>query len=257
MKKNMENQTNNRRSFIKKAALGSLMAVSIPEIISAATSSSSVKKASLEKENIILFQGDSITDAGRNKEDNSFNNPRALGSGYAMLAAAALLEKYAALSLKIYNKGISGNKVFQLAERWDKDCLDIKPDVLSILIGVNDIWHKLNGQYNGTVETYRKDYIALLERTKKALPDVKLIICEPYAVKGVKAVDDKWYPEFFDYQKAAKDIAAQFGATFIPFQKIYDEAQKQAPGSYWTPDGVHASFAGAQLMAKAWVNVVK
>ena len=253
----MENHYNSRRSFIRKAALGSLMAVSIPEIVNASMSSAGAKKITIEKNNVILFQGDSITDAGRNKEDNSFNNPRALGTGYAMLAAAALLEKYADQNLKIYNKGISGNKVFQLAERWDKDCLDIKPDVLSILIGVNDIWHKLNGQYNGTVEVYKKDYVALLERTKKALPNVKLIICEPYAVKDVKAVDDKWYPEFFDYQKAAREIADQFGAVFIPFQKIYDEAQKRAQGSYWTGDGVHASFAGAQLMAKAWVSAVK
>jgi lysophospholipase L1-like esterase len=253
----MENHYNSRRSFIRKAALGSLMAVSIPEIVNASMSSAGAKKITIEKNNVILFQGDSITDAGRNKEDNSFNNPRALGTGYAMLAAAALLEKYAEQNLKIYNKGISGNKVFQLAERWDKDCFDIKPDVLSILIGVNDIWHKLNGQYNGTVEVYKKDYVALLERTKKALPNVKLIICEPYAVKGVKAVDDKWYPEFFDYQKAAREIADQFGAVFIPFQKIYDEAQKKAQGSYWTGDGVHASFAGAQLMAKAWVSAVK
>lgn len=253
----MENHYNSRRSFIRKAALGSLMAVSIPEIVNASMSSAGAKKITIEKNNVILFQGDSITDAGRNKEDNSFNNPRALGTGYAMLAAAALLEKYAEQNLKIYNKGISGNKVFQLAERWDKDCLDIKPDVLSILIGVNDIWHKLNGQYNGTVEVYKKDYAALLERTKKALPNVKLIICEPYAVKGVKAVDDKWYPEFFDYQKAAREIADQFGAVFIPLQKIYDEAQKRAQGSYWTGDGVHASFAGAQLMAKAWVSAVK
>lgn len=248
-------QNNSRRSFIKKAALGSLATIGLPEIVSAAMPSP--KKTSLSKGNVILFQGDSITDAGRNKEDNSANNPRALGTGYAMLASAALLEKFAPLDLKIYNKGISGNKVFQLAERWDKDCLDIKPDVLSILIGVNDIWHKLNGQYNGTVDIYRKDYIALLERTKKALPNVKLIICEPYAVKGVKAVDDRWYPEFYDYQKAAKDIAQQFGAIFIPFQKVYDEAQKRAPGSYWTPDGVHASFAGAQLMAKGWLEALK
>ena len=250
----MENFDNTRRGFLKKAAMGSLMAVSIPGIVSAAAPP---KKAILAKGNTILFQGDSITDAGRNKEDNSYNNPKALGSGYAMLAGAALLEKYPSLGLKVYNKGISGNKVFQLAERWDKDCLDLKPDVLSILIGVNDIWHKLNGQYDGTVEVYRKDYIALLERTKKALPGVKLIICEPYAVKGVKAVDDKWYPEFYDYQKAAKDVAEQFGAIFIPFQKVYDEAQKHAPGSYWTPDGVHASFAGAQLMAQAWLSAVK
>ncbi len=253
----MENQNNNRRNFIKKAALGGLMAVSIPEILTASMSSSGVKKNSLMKNNVILFQGDSITDAGRNKEDNSYNNAKVLGSGYPMLAGAALLEKYAALNLKVYNKGISGNKVYQLAERWDNDCLNIKPDILSILIGVNDIWHKLNGQYNGTVDIYRKDYIALLERTKKVLPNIKLIICEPFAVRGVKAVDDKWYPEFYDYQKAAREIAAQFGATFVPYQKIYDEAQKQAPGAYWTPDGVHPTLAGAQLMAAAWLNAVK
>ena len=251
----MTNRTDSRRDFLKKAAAGSLLLAGIPEIVTAAMPPA--KKLTVAKGNIILFQGDSITDAGRNKEDNSYNNPRTLGSGYAMLAAAAMLEKYAAQDLKIYNKGISGNKVYQLAERWDKDCLEIKPDILSILIGVNDIWHKLDGKYNGTVEIYRKDYIALLERTRKALPNVRLIICEPYAVKGVKAVDDKWYPEFFDYQKVAKDIADQFNAVFIPFQKIYDEAQKRAPGAYWTNDGVHASFAGAQLMAKAWLEAIK
>jgi lysophospholipase L1-like esterase len=216
-----------------------------------------VKKNTLNKDNIILFQGDSITDAGRDRENNSFNNPQALGSGYAMLAGAELLEKHAALDLKVYNKGISGNKVYQLAERWDKDCLEIKPDILSILIGVNDLWHKLDGHYNGTIDIYKNDFIALIERTKKTLPDVKLIICEPFAVKGVKAVDDKWYPEFYGYQDAARGIAKQFNATFVPYQKIYDEAQKQAPGVYWTPDGVHPTLAGAQLMAHAWLAAVK
>ncbi len=253
----MDNQNNSRRNFIRKAALGGLMAVSIPEILSAAMAHSAPKKQSLIKDNIILFQGDSITDSGRNREDNSYNNARALGSGYPMLAGAELLEKHASLNLKLFNKGISGNKVYQLAERWDADCLNLKPDILSILIGVNDIWHKLNGQYNGTVEIYRNDYIALLERTRKALPNVKLIICEPFAVPEVKAVDDKWYPEFYGYQKAARDIAVQFGATFIPYQKIYDKAQKQAPGSYWTGDGVHPTLAGAQLMAQAWLHGVK
>ena len=253
----MENQNNNRRSFIKKAAIGGLMAISIPEILSAAAVRKGTKKEILKKENIILFQGDSITDAGRDKSDNSYNNPGALGSGFALLAGAKLLEKYASLDLKIYNKGISGNKVFQLAERWDKDCLEIKPDILSILIGVNDIWHMLDGNYNGTLEIYKNDYIALLERTKKALPGVKLIICEPFAVRDVKAVDDKWYPEFYYYQKAAHEIATQFDAIFVPFQRIYDEAQKQAPGVYWTGDGVHPTLAGAQLMAQAWLKAIK
>jgi len=233
------------------------MAASIPEILSASMPPAGVKKNELLKDDVILFQGDSITDSGRIREDMSYNNSRVLGNGYPLLAAASLLEKYASLNLKIYNKGISGNKVFQLAERWDKDCLEIKPDILSILIGVNDIWHKLNGQYNGTVEIYRSDYIALLERTKKTLPEVKLIICEPFAVPGVKAVDEKWYPEFYGYQKAAKEIAEKFGAVFIPYQRIFDEAIKQAPGVYWTGDGVHPTLAGAQLMAKAWLAVVK
>lgn len=250
----------NRRNFIKRAALGGIMAVSIPEIVMASGLASSSKKAILASNNIVLFQGDSITDSGRDKSENSvnsFNNPRALGSGYALLAGAALLEKYSPLNLKVYNKGISGNKVFQLADRWDKDCLEIKPDVLSILIGVNDIWHKLDGKYDGTVEIYKHDYIALLERTKMALPNVKLVVCEPFAVPGVKAVDDKWYPEFYGYQKAALDVANQFNAIFIPYQKVFDEAQKHAPGSYWTGDGVHPSLAGAQLMAQAWLAVVK
>ena len=252
----MENN-NSRRSFLKKAALGTLAAVSIPEIISATVPKKKKAKTVLLNGQTILFQGDSITDAGRNREETGFNNPRALGTGYAMLTAAQILEKYAGLNLKIYNKGISGNKVYQLAERWDADCLDIKPDILSILIGVNDMWHTLNGNYSGSVDIYRKDLTALLERTVKALPNVKLIICEPFAVPGVKAVDEKWYPEFFEYQKAARAIASQFGASFIPYQKIYDEAQKKAPGSYWTPDGVHASLAGAQLMAEAWIGVCK
>ncbi|MFH0841171.1 MAG: SGNH/GDSL hydrolase family protein [Bacteroidota bacterium] len=247
----------NRRNFLRKAAFGSLAAISIPEIISATAPALGVKNLQLFKDQIILFQGDSITDAGRNKEDMNFNTARHLGSGYAFLAAASLLRKYSSLSLKIYNKGISGNKVYQLAERWDAECLQIKPDVLSILIGVNDIWHKLNGRYDGTVEIYKRDYIALLERTRKALPDVKLIICEPFAVSGVKAVDEKWYPEFNEYRKAAMDIAAQSGAVFIPFQSIFDEAGKYAPGSYWTGDGVHPSLAGAQLMAEAWLSAIK
>jgi lysophospholipase L1-like esterase len=253
----MDSSNNSRRSFIKKAALGTVAAIGIPEILSAAMPKEKIRTIKLLKDQVILFQGDSITDSGRNKEDIAFNTARNLGSGYPMLAGAALLNKYEALNLKIYNKGISGNKVYQLAERWDKDCLELKPDVLSILIGVNDIWHKLNGEYNGTIDIYRNDYIALLERTIKALPNVKLIICEPFAVKGVKAVDDRWYPEFYGYQKAAKDIAKQFKATFIPFQNVYDEAQKRAPGSYWTGDGVHPTLAGAQLMSKAWMKAIE
>jgi len=124
-------------------------------------------------------------------------------------------------------------------------------------VGVNDFWHTLTNGYKGTIKTYQDDYKALLDRTKQKLPELKLIIGEPYAVIGVKAVDEKWYPAFNDYRHAAREIADSFGAAFIPYQDIYDKAQKSAPGSYWTADGVHPTLAGARLMAQAWLETVK
>ena len=248
----------NRRKFIRNASLAGISIMGIPGIVHAAMPSTKAATAiRLSAGDKILFQGDSITDAGRNKENHGYNNPSVLGGGYAFLAAAELLYEHADKNLQIYNKGISGNKVYQLAERWDQECLDIQPNVLSILIGVNDYWHKHNGNYDGTAEVYKKDLVALLERTKQQLPNIKLVICEPFAVKGVKAVDDSWYPEFDTYRAAAREIASANKAVFVPFQKVFDEAEKTAPGSYWTTDGVHPSLAGAQLMAHAWLKAVK
>ncbi len=246
-----------RRNFIKNAAIGTVAGLSIPDIVSASVFPAKGKKVTLEKDNVILFQGDSITDWGREKENNNPNDFSALGHGYPLLATCKLLKDHPDKNLQIYNKGISGNKVFQLADRWDADCLNLKPNVLSILIGVNDFWHTLTNGYTGTIEVYRNDYKKLLERTKQALPDVKLIIGEPFAVKGVKAVDEKWYPAFDAYRQAARDMADQFGAIFIPYQSIFDKAVESAPGSYWTNDGVHPSPAGAELMATACLKTMK
>jgi lysophospholipase L1-like esterase len=201
----------------------------------------------------ILFQGDSITDFGRDKSNAAPNNQPALGTGYAWLAGVELLVDHPASKLSVFNRGISGNKVFQLAERWQADCLDLKPDVLSILIGVNDIWHTLTGKYQGTVAIYERDYRALLERTKKALPKVKLVICEPFVLR-CGSVTDKWFPEFDAYRAAAKRVAESFHATFIPFQTMFDEAIKYAPPAHWAADGVHPTSAGASLMAQIWLR---
>jgi len=253
-----ENKSNSRRSFLRNSSLATVAGLSIPSLITSAFAAEPMrKKISLQKGDVILFQGDSITDAGRKKDDAGVNAASALGSGYAMLAASDLLYKYADKGLKIYNRGISGNKVYQLADRWQKDCLDLKPNVLSILVGVNDFWHTLVNGYKGTIQTYRDDFTALLNKTKQSLPDVKLIIGEPYAVSGIKAVDEKWYPAFNDYRTAAKEIAGKFDAAFIPYQSIYDKAQQSAPGVYWTGDGVHPTLAGAHLMAHAWMEAVK
>ncbi|SMD00594.1 SGNH/GDSL hydrolase family protein [Pedobacter africanus] len=245
-----------RRGFIKTISVGGLLSLMNPALLSAAPAEKR-KKITLSENDIILFQGDSITDAGRSRDNHDFNNTSALGRGYAFLAASQILNKHASKNLKIYNRGISGNKVFQLAERWDQDCFELKPNVLSLLIGVNDYWHKHNGKYAGTTKIYRDDLRKLLERTREKLPDIKLIIAEPFAVNKVSAVDDTWYPEFNDYRLAAEEIAKEFNAVWIPLQKIFDEAQKKAPGKYWTGDGVHPSIAGAQLMADAWLDVME
>jgi lysophospholipase L1-like esterase len=250
------NINSNRRNFIKNTSIATIATLSLPQIVSAAFATVNIKKISLNKNDVILFQGDSITDWGRDHAKSTPNDTGSLGSGYVILAAGQLLLKYPGLNLKIYNKGVSGNKVYQLAERWDTDCIALKPNVLSIHIGVNDYWHTLTNGYTGTIETYITDYHKLLDRTKQALPDVKLVICEPFALKGVKAVDDKWYPTFDLFRKAARDIADEYNAAFVPYQAVFDKALELAPAPYWNLDGVHPSIAGEALMARAWMEVV-
>ena len=250
----MTNNQNNRRDFLKLAAVAGVASLSPFELLAGTAPQ---KKITLNSGDVILFQGDSITDSGRKREQPEVNYPYSLGSGYALLAAAEILRKNPGKNIEIHNRGISGNKVYQLAERWDADCLQIKPNILSILIGVNDFWHAVDGRYDGTLATYSKDFRALLTRTKDALPDVKLIIGEPFGVIGIKSVTEKWYPAFNEYRLASKEIAAQFNAEFIPYQTVFDKAQKEAPGVYWTKDGVHPTLAGCQLMANAWLEKIK
>jgi lysophospholipase L1-like esterase len=245
---------NTRRAFLKKTVIAGAAIGLSDSIITQAMQVAQPSKITLADGDIILFQGDSITDAGRNRTALTPNTSSMMGGGYAILAAGMLLHRYAEKKLTVYNKGISGDKVFQLADRWDVDCIKLKPNVLSILVGVNDYWHTRNRNYSGTAKLYEQDYRALLERTKKALPDVRLIIGEPYVVNGVKSVDDSWLSDFENYRAAARKLAAEFGAVFIPYQQVYDDAQKRATGAYWTSDGVHASLAGAQLMAEAWMQ---
>ena len=205
---------------------------------------------------VVLFQGDSITAAGRSREHaGEANSQPALGSGYAWLAAGGLLVDRPEDALGVFNRGVSGNKVYQLAERWEQDCLALKPDVLSILIGVNDIWHARGGDYDGTVEIYERDYDALLERTRSALPEVELVICEPFVLR-CGAVDDSWFPEFDAYRAAARRVAEKHAATWAGFQAMFEEAIRYAPPEHWAGDGVHPSSAGAALMAQTWLRAV-
>jgi len=243
----MESST--RRNFIKAGGLGFAGILSSQVLGKPAA----INKLEAPENLTILFQGDSITDAGRDKSRYYANDAAGMGGGYVFQIVSSLLGQNPDKKWRYYNRGISGNKVYQLANRWEDDCMQLKPDVLSILIGVNDFWHSL-GDYKGTAEVFEKDLRKLLDRTLNKFPDLKLIIGEPFAVKGGRAIDERWYPDFPKYQKAAAGIAKDYTTSFIPFQKIFDDGLKVAPASYWCPDGVHPSMAGSFLMKEAWIK---
>jgi lysophospholipase L1-like esterase len=242
-----------RRNFFKAAAAGgaSFLMPDMGDVLPAMK-----KKIKLEKNDIIVFQGDSITDGGRDKEETIPNFSPSLGNGYCLLASANLLNREARKNLRIFNRGVNGDKVYQLSERWRTDCLNLRPTILSIHVGVNDYWHTLKKGYNGTVETYERDYRVLLRQTRSALPGVKLILCEPFAIAGVMAVNKTWFPAFDGYRGVVRKLADEFDTAFIPFHTIFSEALKHAPGNYWTVDGVHPSLPGSSLMAQAWLEVI-
>ena len=245
-----------RRNFFRNAGIGTAAIAGLPLLASSCSGPGSDRKINnyFSSGDVVLFQGDSITDAGRNKEQEFANHGGSFGGGYAFLAASWLQEKLAEKELTIYNRGISGNKVYQLDERWDKDCLLLKPTVLSILIGVNDYWHMRNGHYDGTPEIYENDYRALLNRTLEQYPDIKLMICQPFILTDTKAVDESWVEPFRPYQEISLKICQEFGATWVPFQEAFTGAAEVAHPTYWTHDGVHPSMAGAQLMANTWLE---
>lgn len=249
---------NSRRDFLKKGALAGFSALMIPEIAKAAVKENTsvhAPKINLKKDCVILFQGDSITDCGRDKNSNRCNTMEQFGSGYVLFTATQLLEKKAALQPKVYNRGISGNKVYQLRERWEIDCLAFQPDVLSILIGVNDYWHTLTHAYKGTVETYENDLRALLKYTKEKLPNTQIVLCEPFTLRDGTAIEDsKWYPMFDEFRKSARKLSEEFNTVFVPFQSGFDAAVKLAPARYWSNDGVHPDLPGRQLMANMWME---
>jgi lysophospholipase L1-like esterase len=251
-------QNISRRGFFKNAGIGTAAIAGMPLLANSCTSEASPGRIDdfFSRGDVVLFQGDSITDAGRNKKRELPNNAGSFGSGYAHITASWLLEALAAKELTIYNRGISGNKVYQLADRWDKDCINLKPNVLSILIGVNDYWHLRNGNYDGTPEIYENDFRKLLSRTQEALPGIKLVICQPFILTETKAVDESWLEPFSAYQKIARKISDEFEATWVAFQDAFDRAIEVAHPSYWANDGVHPSMAGAQLMANTWLEAI-
>lgn len=201
----------------------------------------------------ILFQGDSITDVNRSRDYDTWK-----GMGYPLLVTAQLSYAYPN-QYTFYNRGIGGNRVVDLYARIKEDIINLKPDVMSILIGVNDVWQECGGQHGVDAEKYFKVYAMLIEEVKAALPDIQIMILEPFALKGTgnEAYWDEFYAEVKKRAAKAKEIAKRYDLTFIPLQDKFEEAAKQAPNEYWLMDGVHPTEAGHALIQNEWMKYFK
>lgn len=199
-----------------------------------------------------VFQGDSITDAGRDRD-----NIASFGVGYPNLVASELMCKYPG-EYEFINEGISGDRIVDLYARIKQDLINHKPDHLSILIGVNDVWHELNEQNGVAAPKFEKVYSMLIEEIKEALPDIKIFILEPFVLKG--SGTERYFDEFLAdiklHSQAAKNVAEKYNLTFIPLQEKFDEASEKMPPTYWAADGVHPTAAGHALIKDELIKAI-
>lgn len=206
---------------------------------------------------VILFQGDSITDCGRDRSPGAQHR----GNGYATMVTGALSaqEPY---KYTCYNRGISGNRVVDLYARIREDMINLKPDYISILVGVNDVWHERAYKNGVDAEKFEMVYNLMLEELKRDLPNVKIMILEPFVLPGSATENNPENPDRWDYfrrevdlrRAAAKRVAEKQGALFVPLQELFDKVNADAPEGYWLWDGVHPTAAGHELIKREWLK---
>jgi lysophospholipase L1-like esterase len=207
---------------------------------------------------LVLFQGDSITDCERSRQ-----NAIRQGYGYATMVQGQLgydcPGKY-----DFINRGISGNRIVDVYARIKADIINLKPDYMSLLIGVNDVWHELGGGNGVAPEKFEKIYGMLIEEIKEALPDIKIMLLEPFVLKGTATYseEDPTIWQRFDSlvranAAAAKRVAEKFDLPFIELQAGFDSLCESAPASYWLADGVHPTAMGHCFIKDKWLETFK
>jgi len=204
----------------------------------------------IEKNSIVLFQGDSVTDAGRSR-----TNDNELGNGYPRMIAALFSAKYPEKNVKFINRGISGNRVKDLQARWKEDCVDLKPDWVSILIGINDCWRRYDRDDPTSAKEYENGYRDILTRTINETK-ASLIICEPF-VLPIPEDRKRWREDLDPKIHAARQLAREFNAIYIPLDGIFASACTKREPAFWAADGVHPTSNGHALMTIEWMKAVK
>ena len=203
----------------------------------------------IENSAVVLFQGDSITDAGRSRE-----NDVDLGRGYPAMVAAWFSALYPEKNVRFINRGISGNRAADLKRRWQPDCLDLAPTWVSILIGINDTWRRYDSDDPTSAQVYGANFRAILEQTREKL-NAKLVILEPFCLP-VPEDRASWRVDLDPKIAVARELAREFEATFVPLDGLFAAAATKREMGFWLPDGVHPSPAGHALIAQAWLSAV-
>jgi len=247
-----------RRSFIKLSALSSIVAtLDVDTLLANELANNADLAPGPAKSLVFLFQGDSITDGnrGRNKDPNHI-----MGHGYAFSVASRVGADFAESNHVFYNRGISGNRVSDLKNRWQTDTLDIKPDVLSILIGINDVSALIKNPVieDTAIELFETTYRDILTQSKQQNPDTLFVLCLPF-VYPVSRTKDNWekYSNTVEMlTQRVKKLASAFNAVVVNFSPVFDKAIKRAPMEYWIWDGVHPTVYGHELMAREWIKQV-
>ena len=208
----------------------------------------------------IVFQGDSITDM--NRERNNFDDKNHLyGHSFVFLLASYFGCEMPEYNITVHNRGVSGQRSTGLKNVWQKDAIDLKPDLISILIGINDVAGYIRCDKELTCEKYENSLVEIIEETKAKLPDTKLIICEPFAfVEAADEIYQKDMPRLIrENQEAARRVAERFDCLFIPLQEVFDKAVSEHPElghKHWIWDGIHPTAAGHRIIAKQWMKYV-
>ncbi len=194
----------------------------------------------------VLFQGDSITDGGRD-----YGDLISLGSGYANKVAEIMKESHPDIEWDFINKGISGNRVKDLKARWIEDCLDLDADVVSIMIGINDTWRAFDSQDPTSVEQFEEDYNFILARIKEKTKS-KIMIIEPFLLHN-SPDKDAWRADLNPKIDAIRRLARKYADIYLAIDGLFASASIQHEPAYWAFDGVHPSEAGVNLIARAYV----
>ena len=210
----------------------------------------------LKDKDVVLFQGDSITDGnrGRSTDPNHIH-----GHGYQYILASEMYADNVCVDFEVVNKGISGNRISDLYGRWKEDCLNLKPTVLSILIGINDIYGNFLCGNGSDAERFRKIYHLMLDEALEINPDLLIVIMEPFfgTAKDNSELDKYAKEQIGSFALASKEIAKEYNAVFVPLQDLFDDYAKKTDVYKLIWDGVHPTTCGHQLIARRWKECVE